>query len=194
MKEESDEGRFIAIGILIITVLLFAIFILIKQSKNNTKSDSFVSTNLSLDDNIISEKKNDIDGKYKDKTCNVSFDYPKNWVISNTKLPLSQEPLSETMFNELDGKNSKPNSSILFFICYDAKKYSFDQFIAQNPLKQGQAETIIADSIKWQRVGNFAYTIKNDKLVIFQMFFTKYDLKPKVGYEEIFLNILKSVE
>jgi len=194
MKEKSDEGQFITIGILIITVLLFVIFILIKLSKNNTKSNNFSSTDLSLSDNIISGQKSDIDGKYRNKTCNVSFDYPKSWVISNTKLPLSQKPLSEAIFNEPDGKNSKPNNSILIFICYDAKKYSFDQFIAQNPLKQGQTETIIADSIKWQRVGNFAYTIKNDKLVIFQMFFTKYDLKPKVGYEEVFLDIIKSVE
>jgi len=192
MKEKSDEGQFIAIGILIITVLLFVIFILIKLSKNNTKNDSFVSINLPLDDNIISEKKNDIDGKYKDKTCNVSFDYPKSWVISNTKLPLSQEPLSEAVFDEPSGGNPKSKSSILSFICYDAKKYSFDQLMTQNPLNQGQAELITAN-IKWQRVGTFAYAVKNERLLIFQMFFTKYDLKPKTGYEEIFLDILKSV-
>lgn len=188
MKEKSDESQFVTIGILIITILLFAIFILIKQSKNNTKNDGFLSTNLSLDNNKTSGQKTDINEKHKDKTCSVSFDYPKNWLISNTKLPLSQKPLSEAIFNEPGGKNS-----ILVFICYDAKKYSFDQFIANNPLNQNQTETITTDNSKWQRVGNFAYTIKNNKLVIFQMSFTKYDLKPKVGYEEKFLDILRSV-
>jgi hypothetical protein len=193
MKEKSDENQFVAIGILIITVLLFAIFILIKLSKNNTQNDSSVPTNLSLDNNIASGQKSGIDGKYIDKTCGVSFAFPKNWTMSNTSLPLSQKPLSEAIFNEPGGKNSKPKNSILSFICYDAKKYSFDQLMAQNPINQGQAEVITAN-IKWQRVGTFAYAVKNDRLLIFQMFFTKYDLKPKVGYEEIFLDIIKSVE
>lgn len=174
MKKKLNKGHFFAVGILIAAVLLFAIFILVKQSKNNTK--------------------NGISVKYTDKTCGISFDYPKKWAMSDTRLPLSQKPLSEAVFNESGGINSKPKNSILSFICYDAKKYSFDQFIVKNSLKQDQAKAIIADSIKWQRVGNFAYTVKNDKLVIFQMFFTKYDLKPEVGYEEMFLDVLKSVQ
>jgi len=175
MKKKLSKGQFFAIGILIIAVLLFAIFILIKRSKSNTK--------------------NDIGAKYIDKTCGISFDYPKNWTISNVGLPLSQKPLSEVVFNELGGgMNSKPKNSILTYICYDAKKYSFNQLIDQNTLKQGQTEVVGTNSVKWQRAGNFAYATKNDKLVIFQMFFTKYDLKPKVGYEEMFLAILTSFQ
>lgn len=189
MKEKSDDNRFVFIGILIIVFLLLAIFILIRHPKNNTQDNTFLSTNLSLDNSKNSEPDNSPGGRYTDKTCGISFDYPKNWLISNTKLPLSQKPLAEAVFNEAGGKNS-----IMFFICFDAKKYSFDQFMANNLFSQNQTEMITNGNIKWQRVGNFAYTVKNDKLIIFQMFFTKYDLKPKDNYEQIFLDILKSVQ
>jgi len=194
MKKKSNKDHFVAIGVLIIIVLLFVIFILIKKSKDNTKNNNFSSTNLSLSDNIISGQKSVIDGKYKDKTCNVSFDYPKNWVVSNVEPSFSQKPLSVVVFNEPAKGNLPPKNSIFSFVCYDAKKYSFDQFVAQSPLSQEQVETMSVGSIKWQRLGNFIYTTSDDNLYIFQMFFTKYDLRPESGYEEIFLDIVKSVE
>jgi uncharacterized protein YneF (UPF0154 family) len=188
MKEESDDNRFVLVGISIIVFLLLGIFVLIRRPKNNTQDNTFLSTNLSLNNSKNSESDNNSSGKYTDKACSTSFDYPKNWIISNTKLPLSQKPLTEAVFNENGGKNS-----IMFFICFDAKKYSFDQFMANNPFNQNQTEMMTIGNLKWQRVGNFAHTVKNDKLIIIQMFFTKYDLKPKDDYEQIFLDILKSV-
>ncbi len=125
--------------------------------------------------------------EYSDDICKVKFNYPKNWTKSDTILPLPQEPLSQATFDE-PGKNS-----IFSYICYDANWYSFNQFLEQNPFG-GQAESINAGEAKWQRVGNFIYTTQNNKLIIFEMFFTKYDLKPEPGYEETFLNILKTAQ
>ncbi len=125
-------------------------------------------------------------GEYYDDICKVKFGYPKSWTKSSLVLPLPQEPLSQATFDE-PGKNS-----IFSYICYDAKNYSFSQFLTYNSFSSGGVENIDAGGIKWQRVGNFIYTTQNNKLIIFEMFFTKYDLKPEVGYEETFLNIVKS--
>jgi len=195
MKKKSSENWFIVVGVIIIVILFFVIIIfLIKQSKNNTKSDSFSLTNLSLDGDMLSKQKSGVSGKYKDNVCDVSFNYPKNWVKSDVGLSLSPDPLSYAVFNEPAKGNSSPKNSIFSFVCYDAKKYSFDQFVAQNTFSQEQAETISVGSKKWQRLGNFIYIMSDDKLYIFQMFFTKYDLRPESGYEEIFLDIIKSVK
>lgn len=133
-------------------------------------------------------------GKYSDEICKISFKYPKDWTKSNLILPLPQKPLSEATFNEPAKGSLPPKNSILSFICYDAKKYSFDQFVGQNSLSQGQAEVLNAGSVRWQRADNFVYATKGDKLLIFEMFFTKYDLKPEPGYENIFIDIIKSVQ
>lgn len=127
-------------------------------------------------------------GEYYDDICQVKFGYPKSWTKSNIILPLPQKPLSEATFNE-PGKNS-----IFSYICYDAKNYSFNQFLAYNQFGSGGVENIAAAGVKWQRVGNFIYTTQNNKLIIFQMFFTKYDLKPEPGYEDTFLKIIQSVQ
>jgi len=125
--------------------------------------------------------------QYSDSVCQVKFQYPESWTKSGLILPLSQKPLSEATFDE-PGKKS-----IFSYICYDATKYSFDQFIKESSFA-GQIESINVGEVRWQRVGNFLYTVQNNKLIIFEMFFTKYDLKPEPGYEETFLNIIQSVQ
>ena len=195
MKEESGENRFVIAGTLIIAILVFAIIILLaKRPKEKTEKDSLNLENIPLNDSFGRNQQIESNGKYKDKVCGISFNYPKNWQISSVKLTLPQPPLSQITFNEPGQKNLPPKNSIFSFICYDAQKYSFDQFVAQNPFSQNQVETITAGSATWQRAGNFVYAVKNNKLYIFQMFFTKNDLKPESGYEEIFLNIIKSVQ
>jgi hypothetical protein len=188
MKKKPNNNQFVLVGIFTVILLFLTAFILIGYFTNNAQNNDLLPTNLFLDNNWSPGSGNNASGKYTDKTCSVSFDYPKSWLISNTKLPLSQTPLAEVVFNEADGKNS-----IMSFICFDAKTYSFDQFIADSPFGQNQTETMTIGDLKWQREGSFTHTVKNNKLLIFQMFFTKYDLKPKDGYEQILLDILKSV-
>lgn len=126
--------------------------------------------------------------EYSDYVCGVKFGYPKSWTKSELLLPLPQEPLSQATFDE-PGKNS-----IFSYICYDARSYTFSQFLTYNPFSSGGIENIDVGGVKWQRVGNFIYTTQNNKLVILEMFFTKYDLKPNQEYEDTFLNIVKSVQ
>jgi len=127
-------------------------------------------------------------GEYYDDICQVKFGHPESWTKSDLVLPLPQKPLSEATFDE-PGKKS-----IFSYICYDARYYSFGQFIQYSAVGSSGIEEINAEGIKWQRVGNFIYTTQNNKLIILEMFFTKYDLKPEPGYEETFLNILKTVQ
>ena len=185
MEQKSSVGYYIFGGVFVIILVLIVVFLVGSGKKeervNDLSSQLSSGTNLSL-------------GKYQDKVCSFSFNYPKNWVKSDINLPLPQKPLSQVTFNEPTQKNSPPKNSILSYICYDAKKYSFEQFVAQNPLASGQIETMNIGGVAFQRMGNFVYATRNDKLYIFQMFFTKYDLKPQAGYEEIFLNIVKSVQ
>lgn len=183
MKQKSNQDALI-IGVIIAIVLAVTIVLLTRQGGKGKN----ISSDLSLDQ----KRTLATDGKYQDKICGISFNYPKNWIKSDIRLPLPRKPLSQATFNELAKGSLPPKNSICSLICYDAKKYSFDQFISQSPFSQG-GETISVDNTQWQRLGNFTYTVKNEKLYIFQMFFTKYDLKPEAGYEAVFLNIIKSV-
>jgi len=189
------EGKFKKstniIGVIIIIVILVVSIVLLTMQGGKGKDTNNLLNKLSLDGDFSLST---TDGKYQDKVCGISFNYPKNWLKSDIKLPLPQMPLSQVTFNEPIKGSLPPKNSILSFICYNAKKYSFDQFIGQNPLSQGQTEVLNVGSTRWKRVGNFIYTTRGDKLLIFEMFFTKYDLKPEAGYEETFLNILKSVQ
>jgi len=115
-------------------------------------------------------------------------------VKSDVGLSLSPDPLSYAVFNEPAKGNSSPKNSIFSFVCYDAKNILLINLWLKNTFSQEQAETISVGSKKWQRLGNFIYIMSDDKLYIFQMFFTKYDLRPESGYEEIFLDIIKSVK
>jgi len=129
-------------------------------------------------------------GSFKDDKCNISFNYPTSWVASKNKLPLPQPPLFQITFDEPQKGNVQAKNSLFSYICFDANKYSFDQFFNQsNP---GGGETIKAGNLAWQRVGNFSYTTVNGKLLILQMFFTKFDINSDPNYETTFLSILKS--
>ena len=187
MKLKSGENMFVVGGIAVIAILIVFIVLLVGINKKE-KSVSDLPIQMSLDGKLAT------DGRYQDEVCGISFNYPKTWLKSDIKLPLSQEPLSYVVFNEPAKGNLSPKNSIFFFICYDVKKYSFDQFIAQSRLSQGQTGVFDIGSVRWQRMGNFIYTTKGDKLLIFEMFFTKHDLKPEPGYEKVFLDIVKSVK
>lgn len=128
-------------------------------------------------------------GEYRDEVCRIAFKYPQNWLKAERVVSLPQKPLAVAVFDEpSQGKKAAKNSLFSYF-CFDARKYSFEQFIGQTFLKP---ETFSTAQANWQRIGNFIFTTKNDKLIIFQMFFTRYDLKPEVGYEDAFLNLVES--
>jgi hypothetical protein len=152
---------------IILAGLLILVLILVFGNKKGDSEETEI-----IDHKIV--------GEYYDDTCEVKFGYPKSWTKSNLILPLPQKPLSEATFNE-PGKNS-----IFSYICYDAQNYSFSQFLTYNSFSSGGIENIDTGGVKWQRVGNFIYTTQKNKLIIFEMFFTKYDLNPGQGYEETF--------
>lgn len=73
----------------------------------------------------------------------------------------------------------------------DAELYSFEQLLAGSSNFKPQVEAV--GGKQWQRLGSFAATTLDDKLLVFYMPFTKYDLKPRPSYEEVFLTVLQSV-
>lgn len=193
--ESPNESKFVIGGILLAIVVLVGGMALLASRGQKGEAVKNVLGELSLSGRPSSDQSTGLltnAGKYQDEICGVSFAYPEHWVRSDIRLPLPQEPLSQVTFNEPGSENKPAKNSILSYICYDAGKYSFDQFVGQNTLGQ-QTEVISVGQTKWQRVGNFIYTTRNDKLLILQMFFTKYDLNPETGYEETFLQIIKSV-
>jgi len=179
-KINKNDLKFIVVGISVICGLILVIIIILSLSKNEKKS--FDNTNLSLNKTTVNNRNND--GTYQDKVCGVSFKIPKDWQKSSTKLPLPQSPLTQAVFDENNKK------SIFSYICYD-EKYSFNQFNDSTDLKP---EGIRVNNIDFTRVGNFVYFNKGNKLIIFQMFFTKNDIKPETGYEEKLMAILGSIK
>jgi len=184
MEQKSDSNGFVLGGIAVIFILIIAIIALAKMGQNK-KTNNLPTNQLLLNSKVTSSTGS---VKYEDKKCSISFNYPKEWQKSDIKLPLPGEPISQITFNET-GKNS-----IFSFICFDAKKYTFEQFIAKDTVNSGQIGSMVVGDVTFQRSGNFVYATKNNKLFIFQMFFTKYDLTPQSGYEEIYMNIIKSVK
>lgn len=179
-KIDKKDSKFVVVGIFIIFGLILLIIIILPLSKNEKKS--FNNVNLSLNKTtVITSGKNDV---FQDKICNLSFKVPGNWQKSLTKLPLPQPPLTQAVFDENNKK------SIFSYICYD-EKYSFNQFNDSTDLKP---EGIRVNNVDFTRVGNFVYFNKNNKLVIFQMFFTKNDIKPETGYEEKLMAVLGSIK
>jgi len=179
-KIDKSDSRFIVMGVSIMCGLILLIIIILVLAKNEKKS--FNNTNLSLDKTTTAT--NGKDGIYQDKVCNLTFKIPNNWQKSSTKLPLPQIPLTQAVFDENNKK------SIFSYICYD-EKYSFNQFNDSADLKP---EGVRVNNIDFTRVGNFVYFNKGNKLIIFQMFFTKNDIKPETGYEEKLMTILGSVK
>jgi len=129
--------------------------------------------------------------EYSDPVCQVNFIYPGNWQASQTAVPLPGKPLHAVTFG---GQAKVPYASqpaVLSYICLDAKQYSFEQLVGNSNLKS-QVEAI--GNHQWQRFGSFAATIIEDKLIVLYMPYTRYDLKPRAGYEDVFLTILQSVK
>jgi len=178
-KKDKNDLKFIVVGVSIICGLILLIIIILSLNKNRKKS--FSNTNLSLNNTTTVVGK---DGIYQDKICSLSFKIPSNWQKSSTKLPLPQIPLAQAVFDENNKK------SIFSYICYD-EKYSFNQFNDSTDLKP---EGIRVNNVDFTRVGNFVYFNKGNKLIIFQMFFTKSDIKPETGYEEKLMAILGSIK
>ncbi len=174
--KNKQNTRLVVIGGIIIAVLILAIILV--AAKN-------------LGDKPDKSSREQGAKRHQDQICNISFDYPAYWQKSNLKLPLPQEPLSQVTFNEPATQNGKPKNSIFSYICYDAQKYSFEELMEQSPLSK--EEIVDVGSVEWKRNGNFVYIAKKDKLLIFQMFFTKNDIKPQKGYEDIYLQIIGSV-
>lgn len=179
-KINKNDLKFIVVGISVICGLILTIIIILSLSKNEKKS--FNNTNLSLNKTTTATTGNN-NGTFQDKICNLSFKIPNNWQKSSTKLPLPQPPLTQAVFDENNKK------SIFSYICYD-EKYSFNQFNDSTDLKP---EGIRVNNVDFTRVGNFVYFNKNNKLIIFQMFFTKNDIKPETGYEEKLMAVLGSI-
>lgn len=217
MENEPNKFVYLILGAFLVLIIIVPLFILVLRDEQTGQFDignviiELFGNNRKLQDtNELepqeqhaenSKKEYQLDAvqngggkQYVDEICQIRFKYPENWEKTDTVLPLPQKSLSQVVFNEPAKPGSAAKNSILSFICYDAKKYSFDQFIGQTSLFQGQEEVITIGSIKWQRLGNFVYTAKDDKLYIFQMFFTKYDIHPDPHYEQIFLQILKTAQ
>jgi hypothetical protein len=106
-------------------------------------------------------------------------------------LPLPQKPLSQIIFDEPASGNNKAKNSIFSYVCYDSSKYSFDQFVEGDDLSQ-KKESVSIGQNNWTRIGTFMSTVINGKLIILQMFFTKYDMNPQNQYEGAFLKIAQS--
>ncbi len=185
MKESSYQN-YIVLGSILIIVLFFVV-VIIFFSEHKSDNDSIKTQNpLSLG-NIQNSSGN----TYKDPVCGISFDHPATWKQSTTKLPLPQPPLSQVVFDEPATNGSQARNSLFSFICYDGTKYSFDQFITDSgsDLKK---ENLTVGGLSWTRAGNYIYNTQNNKLYILQMFFTKYDMRPEIQYENTFMDILKS--
>jgi len=187
---EENQGfslKFMLIGsFLFVLLFIGGIIILGRQDQNTNTQNNANQLQLgnAASDNSIGN------GNYQDNICGVSFDYPSNWRKSGFNLPLPQKPLSQIIFDEPVSGSNKAKNSIFSYICYDSSKYSFDQFVEGDQNK----ENVSFGQTNWTRAGTYMSTVKNGKLIIFQMFFTKYDMNPQSQYEGIFLNIAKSLK
>lgn len=186
--EKQQKTYLVAVASGVVVFIVVLIVILIFKSQNSVDSGGNNSS-VSLSESFKNQAKGGLK-PYQDPKCKVNFSYPDNWELSSLKLPLPQKPLSAVTFDELTQTGSPKKNSIFSYICYDAKKYSFNDLV---PLDI-QEEAMTIGNTKWKRKSNFVYTIHNDKLLIFQMFFTKNDIKPLSGYEELFIKIIQSVK
>ena len=180
-KFSRTERTFLSIcGVMIVVLIVVALIIYGLNSQNKKLGDNRY---LSLDGGITKEKVSVNGSIFSDNVCSVSFEIPAGMNKSLTTLPLPQDPLSQVVFD--DGINK----SAFSYICYD-DKYTFDQFSGSGELK---TEVLTVGNKSFSRAGNFVYFNKGDKLIIFQMFFTKNDLEAKSGYEEKLMKVLESV-
>lgn len=187
VKSRSHE-KWAIVGVVVGLGLFFALLIVVSLSAFRQKdSTPGQNNNLSLAAlETTSERQ-----IYSDSTCRVSFVYPANWQISQTAMPLPGTPLHAATF---DGPAKAPQvgqSAIMSYICLDAKQYTLEQLLAGNSSLKPQMHSV--GDKQWQRLGSLATFTFDDKLLVFYMPFTKYDLKPRPGYEDVFLTILQSV-
>jgi hypothetical protein len=188
VKSKTKNYIILAISAVLITTL---VIILASSGNNSNNKNSGKNQNTTTPGSDF--QLTDLPQKqYQDDTCNLTFSIPQDWEKSDITLPLPQQPLSQATFNQPASQNTPAKNSILSFICYDASEYSFSQFLDQNPT-QAQTSQLKIGGLEWKRTGTFAHTTKNNQLLIFQMFFTKHDLKPRSGYEEQFMKTLESV-
>ncbi|MDP3987692.1 MAG: hypothetical protein Q8P80_00950 [Candidatus Levybacteria bacterium] len=198
--EQEPSQKFIIVGIfLFILLVIGGIIIMGRQNQNtntgnNTGQFQLGNTGLNnMNNNPGNPQTSAGNGSYKDTACNFSFNYPSNWRKSNSTLPLPQKPLSQVIFDEPASGSNGAKNSIFSYVCYDSSKYSFDQFVEGDDLSQ-KKENVSIGQTSWTRMGTFMSTVKNGKLIILQMFFTKYDMNPQSQYEDMFLNIIKSFQ
>lgn len=185
---EIDKGKLCiatTVVILILILILTAVKSFGKQDRYSVEYGYDPSLSLTEGARIA------IPGRYQDEACGISFAYPRHWTPSEDPLPLPQEPLSQAVFDEPPADDRPLTSAIFSFICYDATRYSFDQFLGQSPFERDEMMTI--GNVEWKRRCNFLYTVQDGKLLILHMSFAKHDLKPRSGYEETFLGITESV-
>jgi hypothetical protein len=184
---EIDRGKLCAAIALVILILLMIVMgpFLKKQDRYSVEYGDDRPLSLAEGARIA------IPGRYQDEACGISFEYPRHWTQAKDHLPLPQEPLSQAVFDEPSADDGPLTSSIFSFICYDATRYSFDQFLGQSPFEREEMMTI--DGVEWKRRGNFIYTVQDGKLLILHMAFARHDLKPRPGYEATFLGIVESV-
>lgn len=187
VKPRSLE-KWTTTGAVVGLILFFALLIVVSLTAFRQK-DSKPGQNNSL--SLAALETTSERQKYSDPTCEVSFVYPANWQISQTAMPLPGTPLHAATF---DGPAKAPQvgqSAIMSYICLDAKQYTLEQLLAGNTNLKPQMQSI--GDKQWQRLGSLAASTFGDKLLVFYMPFTKYDLKPRPGYEDVFLTILQSV-
>ncbi|HMN11524.1 MAG TPA: hypothetical protein PKD55_04285 [Bellilinea sp.] len=187
IKARNHE-KWTTTGVVVGLILFFALLIVVSLTAFR-QEDSTLGQNKNLP--LVALETSSERQKYSDPTCQVSFAYPANWQIGQTAIPLPGAPLHAVT---VDGPAKAPQvgqSAILSYICLDAKQYTLEQLLAGNSNLKPQVEKI--GGKQWQRLGSFAASTFGDKLLVFYMPFTKYDLKPRPSYEEVFLSILQSV-
>ncbi|MDP2586026.1 MAG: hypothetical protein Q8P29_04060 [Candidatus Levybacteria bacterium] len=197
-KEQGFSLKFMLVGVFIVILLVVGGIIVFSNqdqsanTQNNTGQLQPGDTSLG-NNNLNNSQVNIGNGNYRDTVCNFSFNYPSNWKKSSSNLPLPQKPLSQIIFDEPASGNNNVKNSIFSYVCYDSSKYSFDQFVEGDDLSQ-KKESVSIGKNNWTRIGTFMSTVTNGKLIILQMFFTKYDMSPQNQYEDAFLNIAKSFQ
>lgn len=199
-KEQGFSVKFMLVGVSIFILLFIGAIIVFSKQDQNQNTNAQVNINqLQLGDPGLGNNSSNNsqvnvgNGSYRDTICNFSFSYPSNWKRSASSLPLPQKPLSQIVFDEPASGSNKVNNSIFSYICYDSSKYSLDQFVEGDDLSQ-KKENVTFGQTNWTRVGTYMSTVINGRLIILQMFFTKYDMNPQNQYENVFLNIAKSFQ
>ncbi len=120
--------------------------------------------------------------KFTDDKCNISFDYPSSFTKSDSELPLAIDPLNSAVFDTQDIK------SVLTYICY-----SNEALLPEFGDTQGKDAFQVNDRDFVRNLG-YAYTKIGDKTVMFKMAYSADDIEYKKEYEDMLVEILKSLK